>query len=242
MKTGKKTFSAGFSNGFGRGFRRSAENPALRPALLAAFSLFIGIFTGTYAIPVSSTYANAIIEVPADATSVAERTHLEEKTQPEKAEIASLAAPSSQSSSAATSVSSVSTSGATPVSGPYLSIPSLGINSPVYASSVSGRELSVPGSAVGVYGTLLMGHSSGVFANLPRASVGQQLTYNGATYTISSVQRNLPVREDRQAVGNYTMYVLTNLGPDRIVMMTCAGTYRAGFGYTERTLVFATRA
>ena len=236
MKTGNKAFSAGFSAQFKKNqsffARKIALNPALRPSLLAVFSLIIGIFLGTYLIPVSTTFANTKIDI-SDATTSNTHTRKEEKTVVEKSEVKSIANRSGSSTTRGYAAPKTT-------SAANLVIPSLGIATSVSASNLSGSKLSVPSSTVSYYGTLLMGHSSGVFASLPRAGVGQEITYNGRTYVVDSVRINLPVSSDRQKVGNYSMYVLTNLGSNRIVLMTCAGSYQAGFGYTGRTLVFAT--
>ena len=241
MKKGTNSFSIGFSRHFAknRAFfaRKIATNPAFRPSLVAAFSLFLGIFIGTYVIPINATYANSNIDI-SDAATSNDYAQIDEKTNVEKAEIASLADKSTGSARSAGASTSAKTAAST--AGANLVIPSLGIATSVSASNLSNHELSVPSSSVSYYGTLLMGHSSGVFANLPRAGVGQEITYNGRTYVIDSVRANLPVNNDRKGVGPFSMYVLTNLGPNRIVLMTCAGAYQAGFGYTHRTLVFAT--
>ena len=241
MKKGNNSFSKGFSKYFAKNktffAKKIATNPTLRPSLVAAFSLFLGIFVGTYVIPINATYANSNIDI-SDASTSNDYTQIDEKTNVEKTEIASLV---NRGNGSARSVgTSTSSSAVTPTAGANLVIPSLGIATSVSASNLSNHELSVPSSSVSYYGTLLMGHSSGVFTNLPRAGVGQEITYNGRTYVIDSVRANLPVSSDRQKVGNYSMYVLTNLGANRIVLMTCAGSYQAGFGYTHRTLVFAT--
>ena len=245
-KTKKSPFKTAYSKNFKRiqSFfaHKIAMNPAFRPCLVGVFSLIVGIFIGNYVIPVNSAQADSQIEVSADATSD-NREQLPEKTTAEKAEIADIASTSTVSSYSSTNsgyTASASNTSASYTSGADLVIPSLGITTSVSASNLSGNELSVPSSTASYYGTLIMGHSSGVFANLPRASVGQGITYNGRTYVIDSVRTNLTVSSDRQKVGNFSMYVLTNLGSNRIVLMTCAGSYQAGFGYTHRTLVFAT--
>ena len=236
MKTGNNGFSASFSAQFKKKqlffATKIALNPAIRPSLLAVFSLIIGIFIGTYLIPVNTSFANTKIDI-SDATTSTTHSQKEEKTPVKKSEIKSIA-------DRGGSTRGYAASKATQSSGANLVIPSLGIATSVSASNLSDNELSVPGSSVSYYGTLLMGHSSGVFASLPRAVVGQEIVYNGRTYSVDNVRINLPVSSDRQKVGNYSMYVLTNLGNNRIVLMTCAGSYQAGFGYTGRTLVFAT--
>ncbi len=240
MKTGKNAFKLGFRTSYQKNFHRSANNVALRPALLGAFSLMLGIFAGTYAIPVNSTFANSHIDVPADATS-RDYTAIEQKTPVEKTETDTLATATAKP--ADTASTSVATKAATTyTSAANLQIPALGIYTSVTPSTLTNNELSVPSSSVSVYGSLLMGHSSGVFGSLSRAAVGQEIVYNGATYVVDSVRINLPVdQSSRQYVGNFSMYVLTNLGSNRIVLMTCAGNYQSGFGYTGRTLVFATQ-
>ncbi len=236
-KTAKSARISSFKNAFSTSYKQSlrctVSNKALRPALIGAFSVLLGVFIGTYVIPINNTSANSHIDVPADAIST-QHSQLETKSPAEKHEQKTISAAQAKSSGyAAASNTQPSYSGA------GLSIPSLGIATSVSASTLSGNELSVPSSSVSSYGTLLMGHSSGVFRNLPAASVGQEIIYNGQTYIINKVKLNLPVAQDRKSVGNYSMYVLTNYGPGNIVLMTCAGSYQPGFGYTARTLVFA---
>ena len=241
MKLGEKSFSRAFSINYAKNkaklSARVADNPVLHPSLLAAFSLFLGIFAGTYVIPNNATFANTKIDAPASETSNKHSEYLTEKSGVEKTEEKTIT-----NRGQGVSYSRASTGGTSTNynAGAGLSIPSLGIATSVSASNLSGQELSVPSSTVSYYGSLLMGHSSGVFASLPGARTGQEIIYNGRSYTIDNVRINLPVSSDRKKVGNYSMAVLTGLGANRIVLMTCAGSYQPGFGYTGRTLVFAT--
>lgn len=217
------------------------SNPALVPSLIAALSIFAGTIIGNIFLPITTSvafenYQLQIEESNPDHYSLKKTLETPEKSPAESNEIA----PIYYTHQTSPQANSIITSTATSATNKGLSIPALGINSPLTSSSLSNNELSVPDYGVSVYGSLYMGHSSGVFAKLFSASVGQALQINSSTYTISSVQNYQPVWANRKGVGNYSMRQLINLGENQVVLMTCSGSYQAGFGWTHRTLVFAT--
>ena len=219
--------------------------PILKPALIASFSFVFGFVLSKHLLPInlSSAASNIDVQATTSSTLIAQT----EKSIPEKTATVLTAEtePSASyvgayyNSRATTLTNTAGANAAGANASSSLFIPSLGINSAITPSSLSGKELSVPSSNVGVYGTLYMGHSSGIFARLNQARVGQQLYLNGNAYTISSVEINQPVWSNRKGVGAHGMNQLIALGASQIVLMTCSGSYVEGFGWSGRTLVFA---
>ena len=221
------------------------SNPMLVPSLIVALSIFAGIIIGHTFLPIATSVASEnyqlqIEESSSNHYSLKKTLEVPEKSQAQSNEIATAYYTRQITNYVTSQINSTATSTTTNAASSGLSIPALGISSPLISSSLSNNELSVPDYGVSVYGSLYMGHSSGVFAKLPSASVGQNLQIGSSTYIISSVQNYQPVWANRKGVGNYSMRQLINLGENQVVLMTCSGSYQAGFGWTHRTLVFAT--
>lgn len=222
----------------------SRNNPAFKPAMIIVGSFFLGLIVGASFLPVASSTATSDVNIQVSAEPTPDPTPLPEKAAPEKTDSALSAErdlATSYIAAASTNPTSVAPLSASSQNLSAFSIPSLGVNSSLVSSNLSSKELSVPASGVSFYGSLYMGHSAGVFARLSQASAGAQIYINGTAYTITSVQINLPVWSNRQGVGDYHMAQLINLGTGQIVLMTCSGAYQDGFGWTGRTLVFASQ-
>lgn len=241
-KTHKSSFYKGYCQSFKSIKQASSKNRALTPSIIAALTFVIGIMLGTHIVPVaiSSASGNTKIETLSPAPKPAEKPLKDAAVQSEVQD-KPISMPSNSSTNYYnyTNRTNANPSNASSSSAYTLNISTLGINAPIIKSNLTNKELSVPAYGVSYYQTLYMGHSSGVFANLQNAKIGSKVTLGNKSYTISDVRINLPVSENRQAVGNFSMGTLTNLPNGKIVLMTCSGSYRSGFGWTGRTLVFA---
>ncbi|MBR2659287.1 class F sortase [Candidatus Saccharibacteria bacterium] len=211
---------------------------AIRPIIVAILAFIIGFNAGHIFLPIKQAEATTPVTETTEAT---EATTKSTKSAPEKAETT---APVTTAKTTYATTQSITvpdtTSAGIPTTGLY--IPSVGIYTSVVASSLQDNTPTVPSSGASKYGSLIMGHVFGIFANLSATAAGQKLYLNGETYTITSVERNLPVSSDRRLVGNYTMGQLIYRGDNNLVLMTCAGSYNANINtYSHRTLVFATR-
>lgn len=209
------------------------NSKTLRPAAIIAISFLFGFNVGKVFLPISRAEA-APLNIPEPSLSIQNTTE-EEKVVPEKVDIPVI----TNRSTGAARYAATSTSAATASAPADLSIPSVGISTSVIGSNLSNNNLSVPAYGASKYNSLIMGHLFGVFANLANTAPGQKLYLYGQSYTIYSVERNLPVSGDRRLVGSYTMSNLIYRGSD-LVLMTCAGSYNNALGtYSHRTLVFA---
>lgn len=122
---------------------------------------------------------------------------------------------------------------------PQLSIPSIGLETPVTAVTLVEHEFTVPEYIAGFYTQadhkiFIMGHSSTVFKKLDRVQVGQTFTYNGDTYLIHNTE-TLPKSAISMA------RILQAEEQDTIIIMTCAGTPLANQDATHRFIVTATK-
>lgn len=133
-----------------------------------------------------------------------------------------------------------------------VSIPSIGLNAPVWGVGVNNKgEMDVPSGESGAvgwykYGTrpgrvgsaVLAGHVFAVFKNLKAVKIGDEIYLE----TSSGVTQQFIVREA-------TVYALNQLSPATLFnrndgrwlnLITCAGTYVESLGtYTHRLIVFA---
>ena len=211
---------------------------AIRPIIVAILAFAIGFNAGHIFLPIKQAKATT----PAtETTEATEATTKSTKSTPEKAETTALATTAKTTYAATQSITVPDTTSSANIPTTGLYIPSVGIYTSVAASNLQNNTPTVPSSGASKYGSLIMGHVFGIFANLSATAAGQKLYLNGETYTITSVERNLPVSSDRRLVGNYTMGQLIYRGDNNLVLMTCAGSYSASINtYSHRTLVFAT--
>ena len=233
-KTAEKSCQAAFNSA-----KTATRNSVLiRPAFVAILAFAIGFNAGHIFLPIKQAEATTPVT---ETTEAIEATTKSTKSAPEKAETTALVTTAKTTYTTTQSITVPGTTSAgIPTTGLY--IPSVGIYTSVVTSSLQNNTPTVPSSGASKYGSLIMGHVFGVFANLSATAAGQKLYLNGETYTITSVERNLPVSSDRRLVGNYTMGQLIYRGDNNLVLMTCAGSYDANINtYSHRTLVFATR-
>lgn len=118
-----------------------------------------------------------------------------------------------------------------------LEIPSISLSAPVSNVELSGRKLSVPDYIVGRYFSyenrvLLMGHSSTVFTKLSDVKVGDEISYNGQVYRVTS-------REIRPKAEISMREILEDVGEPTLVLMTCAGEHVSGQDYSHRLIIDA---
>ena len=206
------------------------ESRIVRPAAIVALSFIFGLGVGKTFLPINRAEA-APLNIPEPSISIQNTTE-EEKATPGKADIPAIA-------SSAAGVTRYAATSATSSAPADLSIPSAGISTSVVGSSLSNNNLSVPTYGASKYNSLIMGHLYGVFSNLANTAPGQKIYLYGESYTIYSVEHNLPVSSDRKSVGNYSMGNLIYRGSD-LTLMTCAGSYNNALGtYSHRTIVFA---
>lgn len=120
---------------------------------------------------------------------------------------------------------------------PLLDIPAIALSTPVSQSTVENRELSVPDRIAGVYSQdpsklLLIGHSATVFKDLKDAALGDEITYDGHTYTI----KNIEVKA-KSAISMKD--VLSPESEPTIILMTCSGEPLGNNDYTHRLIITA---
>lgn len=120
-----------------------------------------------------------------------------------------------------------------------LEIPSINLNSPVVASELIDRELTVPDRIVGEYSmhenkTLLFGHSSTIFRTLKAVNLGDKISYGGKTYSIENIATK------KKSYINMTE-ILETADRETIILMTCAGRPLGHDDYTHRLIVTATK-
>lgn len=212
------------------------HNPIVKYIGAFVGSFMIGILAGKLAMPISGAYAVNEIVVNEDNTATASKTTTE-KSLIEEAAVSDIASADIYDASANKNTSyaiSYNSSANTAVSYAF-SIPALGIYSPLTQSSMNNKKLDVPASNVGVYGTLYMGHTPGVFSNLAYAKAGQQVIVNGVSYIITSVNV-YEIDPDGDSFNNDSlkMKYLVNLPAGQIALMTCTNG-----SSTHRTIVFA---
>jgi len=115
------------------------------------------------------------------------------------------------------------------------------------STSVTGIDISydkVPDYNVGQDGSLLVGHNPGIFSSLFNVTNGDIITLNGKNYRVSLVATFDLISKTKlknASLGlTYTAGQLRSLSSNKIVLMTCTGTYSQEYGtYSSRLLVFA---
>lgn len=118
-----------------------------------------------------------------------------------------------------------------------LNIPSIGLSTDVTTLELNDDTLDTPDTIVGSYSeaknkTLLIGHSSTVFANLHDTKIGDEIIYDGAKYSV--VSERLAVKD----VINMDE-ILAPAPEDTLVIMTCAGMNLGGHDATHRLIITA---
>ena len=120
---------------------------------------------------------------------------------------------------------------------PVLSIPSISLNTPVAPLELQDHQLIAPELIAGAYSshankTLIIGHSSTVFAELNQTAIGESFEYNSESYIISDYQV-LAKSEVNMAE------ILAETKEETIIIMTCAGESLPNQDATHRLLVTA---
>lgn len=117
-----------------------------------------------------------------------------------------------------------------------LEIPAIGIKSEVAEIQLVNGELATPETIVGEFArngekTLLVGHKTGVFAQLDEIRTGNEIFLAGKAYRVIGVEtlKKDEIRMSRLLAGD----------EDELVLMTCAGEIFANGDATERLIVEA---
>lgn len=120
-----------------------------------------------------------------------------------------------------------------------LIIPSINLNAPVTPLEVKSGELETPVSIVGSFSTasnktLLIGHASGIFQNLPAVQVGDILNYDGQSFKVVNIE-TLP----KESVN--MQKILANTKRQVLKIMTCAGELFENGDATHRLIITAVK-
>ena len=120
-----------------------------------------------------------------------------------------------------------------------LTIPDIGLSSPVSEVKLSGQELEVPEQIAGSYSvhtnkTLLLGHASTVFTDLKNLREGATITYDNKDYLVSTIE----IKEKSSIL---MKEILKEEDRDTIVLMTCSGDHISGNDYSHRLIITALR-
>lgn len=221
-----KNFKKSYKNSFRKAFVPVNQSKIVRPVAVAVLSFMVGFSAGKILMPVSTSNA---FSQPESSPIRAESSILEEKQGLEATEIATLA---SVKIGAASSNYSVNTASAT---APALQIPAIDLYTNVASTYVTAdNNIVVPSYGVGVLNsyagrsfTLLLGHRAGIFQNLNRLTLGNEITYQGKAYVVSAISQ--------LKIENINMRAVTANSTNTIVLMTCAGV-----NDSERLIITAT--
>ena len=118
-----------------------------------------------------------------------------------------------------------------------LSIPSIQLTTPVKDIQKDGATLTAPATIAGAYTpsdnkVFLIGHSSTIFQNLHQISIGDPITYDGRTYTVTQIET--------KAKADIAMTALLRpTDTPTLILMTCAGQPLGGQDYCHRLIVTA---
>lgn len=120
-----------------------------------------------------------------------------------------------------------------------LTIDSISLNAPVKQVMLNGKTLEVPEQIAGAYSvhdnkTLIIGHSSTIFARLDELKTGDKIAYSGKEYTIRAIEEKL--KQD------ITMKdILQAEKKDTLILMTCSGEKIDGTAsdHTRRLIITA---
>lgn len=118
-----------------------------------------------------------------------------------------------------------------------LEIPKLGLVSEVASLKLENRKLETPDTIVGSYSraqnkTLLIGHSTTVFARLNEMEIGDSLDYANNSYKVVAI--NTLAKEDI-----LMDEILQHEDVDTVVLMTCAGELLGNGEATHRLIIVA---
>lgn len=122
---------------------------------------------------------------------------------------------------------------------PVLKIDSIQLKTPVAPLELTNYQLIAPATIAGSYShaankTLIIGHSSTIFAKLDQVQMNDQFTYNNKTYQVVDITV--------QAKPDISMNeVLAPAEADTIIIMTCAGEPLPNQDATHRLLITATK-
>lgn len=123
---------------------------------------------------------------------------------------------------------------------PELSLPSIGLNTPVAPLEMTDRQLIAPATIAGSYSQaenkqFIIGHSSTVFQTLSQSQLYQHIYYNDIEYTITNIETLAKADVDMNAI-------LSASEVETLVIMTCAGTPLPGQDATHRLVITAERS
>ena len=123
---------------------------------------------------------------------------------------------------------------------PTLSISSIDFETPVEPLQLEGSTLTAPADIAGSFSlytspTLIIGHSTTVFARLEQAALGAEITYDDATYVL--VDRQILPKEQINM-----NQLLARRTTDTLLLMTCAGQPLGDQDYTHRLILTAEKA
>ncbi|MBR3264055.1 sortase [Candidatus Saccharibacteria bacterium] len=120
-----------------------------------------------------------------------------------------------------------------------LSIDSISLSAPVKAVMLNGKTLEVPEQIAGAYSvynnkTLIIGHSSTIFANLKNVKLGEKISYNGKEFTINDIRE-----EKKEDI--IMKDILREETTDTVILMTCSGEKIEGTSgdHTHRLIITA---
>ena len=215
---------------------KTGKNTIFRYFGIIVVSFLVGLLAGKLAIPVSQT--NALSDLVVNENSSENSAIIENKQALSEATFDAI---STQNSSTTVNYANTSLSTATaPSNGLYIAKTGL-------STSVTGIDISydkVPDYNVGQDGSLLVGHNPGIFSSLFNVTNGDIITLNGKNYRVSLVATFDLISKTKlknSSLGlTYTAGQLRSLSSNKIVLMTCTGTYSQEYGtYSSRLLVFA---
>ena len=203
---------------------KTGKNTIFRYFGIIVVSFLVGLLAGKLAIPVSQT--NALSDLVVNENSSENSAIIVEKK---------------EALSEAT-FDTISTQNTSTISSNGLYIAKTGLS-----TSVTGIDISydkVPDYNVGQDGSLLVGHNPGIFSSLFNVTNGDIITLNGKNYRVSLVATFDLISKTKlknASLGlTYTAGQLRSLSSNKIVLMTCTGTYSQEYGtYSSRLLVFA---
>ena len=120
-----------------------------------------------------------------------------------------------------------------------LNIPTIGLNADVTTLELGPDGLETPDSIVGSYSqadnkTLLIGHSTTIFAALDRVQLGEIINYSGTDYRVTAIDMVPKPGVDMNKI-------LAGADKDTIIIMTCAGQLLDGGDATHRLMITALR-
>lgn len=118
-----------------------------------------------------------------------------------------------------------------------IKIPKIGLSSDVTLLTMNQGMLKTPDVVVGSYSrnknkTFLVGHSTGVFGDLDKLELGDEIYYDLVSYTIVDIDvlQKSDISMDR---------LLAPADIDTIVVMTCAGELFSGGDASHRLIITA---